>query len=313
MSDLASRSGAKSRDVPQALRDDHEHGASWLAREAVHALAEVASQAGDAAERVDAVRMLARELAQARPSMAAIAMTVARVWWQAQSTASGDADAQLIAVRAAANVTERRWDSAVAGMTAWARTAAHGPVLTLSRSASVEGVLIALSRERASGDPLRVVVCESRPGGEGVALAAALAGAGALVTLIPDSAVAACVDDVGCVMLGADSVRADGSVLNKVGSRIVALVAQSASKPVYALAESLKVTAASYPLVIECADLTTALPPPAPGVTSHSPLFERIPPPLITQIITEAGALTGAEVARLAAEAERAYTELMRP
>jgi translation initiation factor 2B subunit (eIF-2B alpha/beta/delta family) len=243
--------------------------------------------------------------------MAAIAMTVAHVWWQAQSTASGDADAQLIAVRAAANAVARPWDSAVAGMTAWARTAVHGPVLTLSRSASVEGVLMALSRERASGDPLRVIVCESRPGGEGIVLAAALAGAGAIVTLIPDSA--ACVDDFGCGMLGADSVRADGSVVNKVGSRIVALVAQSAGKPVYVLAESLKVTAASYPLVIEDADLTATLPTPAPGVTTYSPLFERVPASLVTQIITEAGALTGDDVARLAAEAERAYTDLMRP
>jgi translation initiation factor 2B subunit (eIF-2B alpha/beta/delta family) len=303
-------SGADDAAV-QRIRADREHGASWLAREAARALAQAATGDGDdPAARLAEAHMLARDLARARPSMAAIANTVAHVWWvAAQATA---APARLAALRAEALAVDARWGAAVEGMTQWARGAVGGAVYTLSRSGSVEAALAMLARERSPDDPLRVIVSESRPGGEGVALAKALAVAGARVTLAPDGACAALMDEAALVIVGADSVRADGSVVNKVGTHTLALVARAAGKPVYALAESLKVTPPSYPLVIEEMAPGELLAEPVAGVTTRAIVFDVTPSALITSVITESGPVDANEIARLAAEAERAYQSLMR-
>ena len=53
------------------------------------------------------------------------------------------------------------------------------------------------------------------------------------------------------MVLGADSVRANGDVVNKVGSYPLALVAREARVPVYVLAETLKIAAPDFPLQLE--------------------------------------------------------------
>jgi translation initiation factor 2B subunit (eIF-2B alpha/beta/delta family) len=303
-------SGADDAQIVGRIRDDREHGASWLAREAARQLTHVAEGAGDAEERLRRVRALGQALAWVRPSMATIANTVARIWMVGEAQA-GDAQARLDALRAEALAIDTRWASAAAGMAQWARTVVSGAVYTLSRSGSVEQALTTLASERAGGEPLRDLVGESRPGGEGVALAGALAAAGAQVTLVADSACAAFIDQAALVMVGADSVRSDGAVVNKVGTRTLALVAQAAGKPVFALAERLKVTPDSYPLVIEEMNLAELLPAPISGVTARNISFDVTPARLITSVISETGEMNGHDIARLSEEAERAYRALM--
>jgi len=302
------------RAVVARISADREHGASWLAREAARAIAGVATDAGAPEDRLRWAQALGRELAQARPSMAAISNTVALIWWAA--TAPGEPQARLDALRLAANEVDAHWDAAVASMTRWARRVlgdAGGAIYTLSRSGSVEGTLTALARAQAPGEPLRVIVSESRPGAEGVGLARALAAAGARVTLAVDAACAALIDEAALVVVGADSVRADGSVVNKVGTHALALVARASRKPVYALAESLKVTPSSYPLVLEEMAPDEVLPEAIPGVTARNIYFDVTPPALITSIVTESGPLDSNALARLAEQAERAYQALMLP
>lgn len=308
---------AASRDAVERIRRDRKHGASWLAREAASALTVVADdETAATGARLAQAHLLARALAQARPSMAAIAMVAAHVWWAAREQAAGD-DARLGALRSASDGVIARWDATVTEMTQWARAHVTGTVYTLSRSGSVEGTLTALARERTASDPLRVFVAESRPGGEGVGLAQALARAGAQVTLVPDGASAALIDQAALALVGADSVRADGSVVNKVGTHTLALVARQAGKPVYALAESLKITPPSYPLVIE--ELPPELsaeqlaPASIPGLTTRAIVFDVTPARLLTGMVTESGQLDASEFARLVAQAERAWQALMAP
>jgi translation initiation factor 2B subunit (eIF-2B alpha/beta/delta family) len=303
-------SDADDAQIVRRIRDDREHGASWLAREAARQMAHVAGGESDAGERLSRVRALGQALAQARPSMATIANTVARVWMVGVAQAD-DAQVQLAALRAEALEIDERWASATEGMARWARSAISGPVYTHSRSGSVEQTLTTLARERVGREPLRVIVGESRPGGEGVGLAGALAAAGAQVTLVADSACAVFIEQAALVVVGADSVRSDGAVVNKVGTRTLALVAQAAGKPVYALAERLKVTPDSYPLVIEEMNPADLLPEPIPGVLARNVYFDVAPAGLITSVITESGPTDERDIARLAEEAERAYRALM--
>ncbi len=294
------------------IRADTAHGASWLARVAAGALAEASSAGeGDDDARLRLTQALGQALAQARPSMAAIANTVAHIWWA--GVAQMGVAAQLAAVRAEALAVDAHWGAAVVGMTQWARGAVEGPVYTLSRSGSVEGTLSTLARERSARDPLRVIVSESRPGGEGVALAQALAAAGAQVTLAADSACATLIDEAALVIVGADSVRADGSVVNKIGTHTLALVAHAAGKPVYALAEWLKVTPPAYPLVIEQGAPQELLAEPISGVTLHTAIFDITPASLITRIVMETGPVEAGALAQMADVAQRAYQALMHP
>lgn len=308
-----SASGDSATSV-ERIRADRIHGASWLAREAARSLADVAAEPGAAAERVAAAHALARALALARPGMAAIANTVAAIWLATEAHAD-DPALQLAALQAEAGTVETTWLGAVAAMTGWARgiLAPSGGVYTLSRSGTVEGVLTALASERAAGDPLAVIVSESRPGGEGADLARALAVSGARVTLAPDTACAALMEGVTLVLVGADAILADGSLVNKVGTRMLALAAREARIPVYALAERLKITPPAYPLTLDEQAPAPLLVSPVSGLTERRPLFERIPAEYVTGVVTEDGPFSAAEIARVAERAARAYAALMRP
>jgi translation initiation factor 2B subunit (eIF-2B alpha/beta/delta family) len=86
-----------------------------------------------------------------------------------------------------------------------------------------------------------VVVCEARPLCEGAAFAAALASAGVpSVTVITDAQAGLFVGAADLVLLGADALG-PGGVVNKAGSRLLALAAREAGVPVYVCCDSGKV------------------------------------------------------------------------
>jgi translation initiation factor 2B subunit (eIF-2B alpha/beta/delta family) len=93
----------------------------------------------------------------------------------------------------------------------------------------------------ANGVPLSVIVCESRPLCEGVTLACQLSAAGLNTTVITDAQAYISLQDVGAVLLGCDAITQEGPV-NKVGSALLALAAQSKGIPVVVVGDSLKVS-----------------------------------------------------------------------
>jgi methylthioribose-1-phosphate isomerase len=103
----------------------------------------------------------------------------------------------------------------------------HGTALGILRTA------------RAEGRQPRVVVCETRPFLLGSRLTAwELMREGFDVTIIPDGAAAAVLrrGDIGCVIVGADRVAANGDVVGHVGTYAVALAASAAQVPFYVAA-----------------------------------------------------------------------------
>jgi len=88
------------------VRDDRAHCAMELARQAELALAEASSTADDdAGARLQRIHQAARDFAAARPSMAAIANTAARIWYPA---ATQDEDQPDDALRARAREGEHQ-------------------------------------------------------------------------------------------------------------------------------------------------------------------------------------------------------------
>ncbi len=299
-----------------ALRDDRDHGSAWLSLRALETLRDrAAALAGGEAEgnARSELPSLAHELIAARPAMTAVHNRVSRAMSRAVAEAPSATDLAA-AVQRAAEATLRAAIDAEEGVAAEvAREVAGHRVLTLSLSGTVLEGLVA-----ADPAPARVVVCASLPGGEGASLAARLAAAGLDVVLVPDAAVAWAleVEDAELLLVGADTVLADGAVVNKVGTRPAALAAHAAGVPVVAAASSDKVAAAgeTWSREREEADASGTGARPGGVAGGHgperrSPLFERTPAALIDGVATERGVLTLEGIKALAAEhaARRAW------
>lgn len=270
-------------DPVAAIREDTTHGSAWLAARALEGLADHAT----AADEYEAVATLARELRAARPSMHAVANRVNR--------AMAEADARTPeAVAASARAVRERATRADERAAATAAEHAGDRVCTLSRSGTVRAAL-----DEAAPD--RVVVLESRPGGEGVATAEALA-ADHAVTVTTDANVAGALADADALLVGADAVLPDGSVVNKVGTRAAATVAAREGVTVVVACASAKVapagTEAFDPEPRDPAELYDGDAP----VTVANPTFDRTPADLVDVVATERGSLDDQGVRRMADE-----------
>jgi 8-oxo-dGTP pyrophosphatase MutT (NUDIX family) len=135
-----------------------------------------------------------------------------------------------------------------------------------------------------------VVVTESRPKREGVHLGRELAQAGVRVTLISDAAAGVFVPRCEAVLVGADAIGGDDQLINKAGTRLIALAARDSGVPCYAVAQTHKIAPADWPL---------ALAPQAPGDLTHvqrvrvaNIAFDATPLSWFTVVATERGPLT---------------------
>jgi methylthioribose-1-phosphate isomerase len=158
----------------------------------------------------------------------------------------------------------------------------------------------------AGGSP-HVLVPETRPLLQGSRLTAwELTHAGVPCTLIADGMVASRLrrGDVGCVIVGADRIAANGDVANKIGTYGLALAARAHGIPFYVAAPSSTVDRATPDgshIPIEERDPaevtgwrgTRTAPE---GIEVWNPAFDVTPAELVTAIITDQGILTPAEI-----------------
>lgn len=257
----------------ETVAGDTERGSTAIALDALWALRDAATAADRDDTGLAPVAAVARRLLAARPSMTALANRVNR--------AMAGADTPAAIERAATEGIVRAHDADAAAAALAAETVGDGRVLTLSRSGTVRAALLV-------GRPA-VDVLASRPGGEGLAVAAELTDAGLAVSSYPDAAVYDRLSsgEVDAVLVGADSVGPDGSLVNKVGTRAAALAAERAGVPCYAVCASDKIRPASGD---------------GGPVPSFEPLFDVTPARLVTAFLTERGRLTPDDVHAVATE-----------
>jgi translation initiation factor 2B subunit (eIF-2B alpha/beta/delta family)/8-oxo-dGTP pyrophosphatase MutT (NUDIX family) len=268
------------------IRSDSDHGAAFLSVCALEVLRDEAALA--ATGRVEGgwatLVETARRLVDARPAMPVLSNRVDR----AMAEAAADRTPAAIE-EAASDGIERAVAADGAAASAAAEVISAERVATLSRSGTVRQTLGRL-------DPGAVLVAESRPGGEGVAVASELAEAlGAEVTLTTDAAFPALCEewDADALVVGADAVCPDGSVRNKVGTRAAATLASSAGHDVYVVAAAAKITAdRALPAEPRPRDALTA----DDAVAVENPTFETTPATAIDAVITEHGILTDARL-----------------
>ncbi len=299
----------------ETLRADREHGASWLARLVARSLRDAATTTdtpsnATRAQLLDLLHTAARDFATARPSMAAVANAAASVWAAAATATDRRSALPRLRDEAARIVDgEETWSPAIRDAL---RPLLTGPLVTLSRSGTVERALIDLLPDLPDASR-EIAIGESRPGGEGIASARALAAHGWRVTLLADAALGSYVTRAALVLVGADSIRPDGALVNKVGTYLLALAARDARLPFYAVCETLKIAASGFPLALEEMDPVELLPDPIPGVTARNPYFDVTPARLVTGVVTERGLLTPPAIAQASERAAAALTALDRP
>lgn len=238
------------------LREERHHGASWMARRALEALVEAVKAGEDPLEAGHA-------LAAARVSLGAVAGAIGRVL-------TVETPEQVIAEAEALIGCRDRAAKAIAVMLA---PDIAGTVMTHSASATV--------REALTHTPPAHVVCTiSEPGCEGRGLAAELKSRGLAVELIADAEGPDAVRESDLLLLGADTVFRDGSLVNKVGTLAIARAAKEAGVPVIIACETFKLA-------------------PFDSEEPVEDTFELIPAALIDRVVTEEGAADTIDVASL--------------
>ena len=261
---------------------DTVHGAAALSIRALEALrdrAAVADSWGDVAD-------TARELRAARPSMAVLANRINRVMSTAERSTAAVHERAISEIDAALDA------DATAATTAADRLS--GPIATLSWSGTVKDALVELAAS--------VTIAEARPDREGIELAESLAVAGLDVTVTTDAALPALLSDreFGAVLVGADTILPNGDIVNKVGTRALALAADRADVPVYVAAARDKV-AVDDTFHREEGPETAVYDGPE-SVSVRNPVFDLTPGELVEGVVTENGLLDSRGISVVAAQ-----------
>lgn len=294
-----------SQDALLSVKRDIEtmrtRGAAEIGKQAGLALARAAqTYDGDSVVALQ-VELLAaaRLLASARPTAVTLRNALNTVLTALDGTK--DIGAARRAVKQAAEDYARNVDAARAAI---AQTGArllrgHKAVLTHCHSTVAVGALVETAQRNRR---LRVFATETRPFRQGLVTARALAQAGVDVTLILDNAAAYILETehVTRIVLGADTITADGTVYNKIGTRQLALVAKALRIPILVCAESQKFspyTLRGEPVPIEERDVREVVDPSeVPGAKIRNPVFDATPPALVSRYVTERGVLTASQI-----------------
>jgi translation initiation factor 2B subunit (eIF-2B alpha/beta/delta family) len=260
------------------LRADREHGASWMARRAVEALAEVAKEPADSGEQLLTRLVVAgRELAESRPGVGAVAGAVGRVLASAAAHVQLEvADLQRLVGEEAESLVDGRRRAGASIAIQLRERLEDAVVLTHSASATVREALL-------HTPPAHVICTVSSPQDEGRAFAEDLRSNGLEVELVEDDEAPAKLEWASVLLLGADTVYHDGTLCNKTGTSALAEAAAAASVPVIVACEVIKLAP------IDAAD--------APELTAEE--FELIPPALVDSVVTEEGTVSPDEIGAL--------------
>jgi len=110
-------------------------------------------------------------------------------------------------------------------------------VLTHCHSSTVSYLL---NKAKSEGKAFKVICTETRPIFQGRITAKEMLELGLSTTLIADSAARFFMNQADLALVGADAITSEGNVINKIGTSMIALVAQEARTPFYVVSELLK-------------------------------------------------------------------------
>ena len=153
-----------------------------------------------------------------------------------------------------------------------------------------------ISAAHKSGKKIKVIATESRPRFQGITTIGMLDKLGIETELIVDSAARSIMNEVDLVVVGADVITANGTLVNKIGTAQIALFAHEARTSFMVAAETYKFspkTILGELVTIEEREAKEVLPDFSKykHVKVRNPAFDVTPHQYIDLICTEAGAI----------------------
>lgn len=165
-------------------------------------------------------------------------------------------------------------------------------IMTHCNSSNALSVIKTASNQ---GKDIRVIANEARPRQQGLITVKELLEEDIPTTLIVDSAARYFMKRTDKFVVGADSIAANGAVVNKIGTSQIALAAHEARVPTFVAAESYKFhpsTLVGELIKIEERDPSEIVDPDEyPGLEIRNPAFDVTPSDYIDLIITERGVI----------------------
>ncbi|WP_049984883.1 ribose 1,5-bisphosphate isomerase [Halobellus rufus] len=288
-------------DVAEAVRETAEdigsmeiRGAATIAAAAAEALGEqaAASDAETGEEFLAELRAAARVLYDTRPTAVSLPNALRYVFRDVE----GETVERLRAsVRYSVSEFCRRLDTAQndLGRVGANRLRDGDTIMTHCHSTDV---LACVETAVEQGKSLSAYVKETRPRNQGHITAESLVELGVDVTLIVDSAARRYLNDVDHVLVGADSIAADGSVINKIGTSGLAVNARDRGTPIVCAAQTIKLhpdTLTGQTVDIEMRDerevISKADEREIGEIDVLNPAFDVTPPRYVDAIVTERG------------------------
>lgn len=271
----------------EEISRDRVHGANFLGRQGLELLSATA-QASDAKD-TDALfahlLLVVLRLRRAQPAMANVWNLAGKLLQVVDRERATVASIDELKTRIKELGQEIVEEAAAASENASRNTAQvlpqDGVVLTHSYSSTV---LRSLELGFKGGKVFQVFATESFPGLEGKELAKHLITLGVPVKLITDSAVDSIISRVNLVLVGADSVLKDGSLIHKTGTGNIAIAAKKHGIPLCSSCETAKFSTQDF-----IGDLPTI----------PQDLFDLTRPEFVSNYITEDGQVEPSGVEKL--------------
>jgi len=270
----------------QKLKQDMHSGARQIAIRALEFLLNICENTNAASTKtlLADMRFVCEQISNVRLSMAIIPTTLELVLMDLKEVSVLDVKA---AVKGICGIIRRHRQEMATSVGLAVRHLNYiipegATVLVHSYSSSVLGGLEILSEKQCS-----LVVTEARPAMEGRMTAKIASEKGMSVTLITDAMAAYAMTDVDAVLLGADSIEQDGSVVNKAGSSLVAIAAHAAGVKVYFVGEMRKISLHNEPVGLEEGAPDEVWHDAPDGILIGNVYFDRTLPRYITGIILE--------------------------
>ena len=286
-------------DTAESIATMEIRGAATIASAAAEALAEQAEAAAEAdATATDpaafraSMRAAARTLRETRPTAVSLPNALRYVL---QRMEGDSVDRLRRSVVDASEAFVRQLDRAQEdlGRVGANRLADGDTVMTHCHSTDA---LACIEAAVEQGKSISAVVKETRPRQQGHITAEQLRDAGVPVTLIVDSAARRYLDEVDHVVVGADSIAADGGVINKIGTSGLAVNARERGVPIMTAAQTIKLhpeTLTGHTVEIEMRDEAEVIDPESREaigeIAVENPAFDVTPPRYMDAIVTEQG------------------------
>lgn len=279
----------------KAIKEDKVHGATWLSEEAVSILAQAVqeSQAENLPDFITELKEITKALVQARLNMASI--TNYACWFTYEVIAHSQKESDLNLLKALAKAKGN--EIIEVARQAVLKVVKNGanviqPLDTIMTCSYSTTICQCFEIAKGEGKDFQIIIAESKsPEGRlyGEFMAEQLKPSGISTKVVRDDEIVKYIPEVTKVLVGADSVLRDGSLINGTPTYALASAASTARIPFFCLCQTAKFDPRSYHsknLELEAG-------------------FEKIPPKLVTGVVTEFGVIKPRQVSRYSEETKR--------